>query len=1032
MKKRLLSILLATFIVLTVLPASVLTVFAADEQIVIESIELEAVKPTEGALPAMPTIKSVNGDEALADKVSFIENKLYWAEVPGLDPDEWNGNWTKQTGAYEMGKFYSLHVAFETGHSMDTYCRVKVYDENGELFSNESIKSADSNHLGGDVMIGQLTEDGYFGTKVGAIEITLNQELTPVTGEAPFDDGSAFTIAKVNGVEGVTDHGLSVYIENWRFSDTFGTSYYFPYEKAFFEGGYYYQLRMYIFRYGNFFEDVVEVTVKTPTQTYTIPHVVAAGAQEIYFNINLAEKTEGEPLKLFGEGTIEVSGYELGAKVGDIVPTINCEGVTLGEYVMGSDSVSGALPMDAVIENDDTYCIYLNLHPEDGYTTVDFDLLYEHLTWNGLNLFVLDYDVKDGKEYVQLVLVLPRLGDGLTPITAPTLTLENYEPGVKTDDVTVSVTSDMLSVDSLDFTGWLDDGDGVIEKCEQFDMEVVYCFDHTKYSTEGISKDMFLLDGKEPDFVSVVDNDEIYIVYRLPAFHDQITVQYDDDHHWKTCSCGAIFDEGEHLDSDSDLECDECGYEVGEPIYIYSGFDMILEGYKIGNPVKAGGDGTYVRTPDGAHYYVVYHEIRKYDPASTTWVTCSESEVFEAGAKYMVSVEIRPEKGYVLMPSNVAGDIYDVTLNGLAGFKETLGYFEYDFYLPILVENGIACPEGEIGLDGFLRGNSAGEVSLELPPEYSVDGYGMGYILYDESSETALDPADVLDDSTYVLICLITLPDNYDLNTLSKDTLTLFGTKPFQIIHAPTPWNNTIELYYYLPIAPNASDTEIENIEVELNNFKPGASTEDVSFAVKNGVGFVVEAGRFIYNDGSYEVFAGSIEEGEKYYYMLSIYAEEGYTISSMKKENISLNGKTPTEFFYEDGMFLIAVFELTATNASIPGTPGTPGTDPGSKPDTPENGEASAPTFLAILALVGGGSALVVIAVLGVGITAIVIAGIAVGIVFAVKGAKKKKKLNAIAEQNEAGENPEEPETPEAEENPEADESDTINDNQE
>jgi hypothetical protein len=320
-------------------------------------------------------------------------------------------------------------------------------------------------------------------------------------------------------------------------------------------------------------------------------------------------------------------------------------------------------------------------------------------------------------------------------------------------------------------------------------------------------------------------------------------------------------------------------------------------------------------------------------------------------------------------------------------------------------------------------------VSLKLPPEYSVDRYGMGYILYDESSETALDSADVLDDSTYVLICLITLPDNYDLNTLSKDTLTLFGTKPFQIIHAPTPWNNTIELYYYLPIAPNASDTEIENIEVELNNFKPGASTEDVSFTVKNGGGFVVEAGRFIYNDGSYEVFAGSIEEGEKYYYMLSIYAEEGYTISSMKKENISLNGKTPTEFFFEDGMFLIAVFELEATNASIPGTPGT---DPGSKPDTPENGEASAPTFLAILALVGGGSALVVIAVLGVGVTAIVIAGIAVGIVFAVKGAKKKKKLNAIAEQNEAGENPEEPETPEAEENPEADESDTINDNQE
>lgn len=94
--KKFLAILLAAWMLVTVLPFSAITAFAADESIAVTSIEIEAIKPADGveAKTDAIRIKSVNGDEDLADEVSFMANKLYWVEAPSPDPSEWGSNRT--------------------------------------------------------------------------------------------------------------------------------------------------------------------------------------------------------------------------------------------------------------------------------------------------------------------------------------------------------------------------------------------------------------------------------------------------------------------------------------------------------------------------------------------------------------------------------------------------------------------------------------------------------------------------------------------------------------------------------------------------------------------------------------------------------------------------------------------------------------------------------------------------------------------------------------------------------------------------
>ena len=71
---KIFALLLAVLMVVAIIPFSAITAFAADEPITITSIEIEAVKPAAGVSADTSTvkIKSVNGDESLADKVTVI------------------------------------------------------------------------------------------------------------------------------------------------------------------------------------------------------------------------------------------------------------------------------------------------------------------------------------------------------------------------------------------------------------------------------------------------------------------------------------------------------------------------------------------------------------------------------------------------------------------------------------------------------------------------------------------------------------------------------------------------------------------------------------------------------------------------------------------------------------------------------------------------------------------------------------------------------------------------------------------------
>lgn len=49
---------------------------------------------------------------------------------------------------------------------------------------------------------------------------------------------------------------------------------------------------------------------------------------------------------------------------------------------------------------------------------------------------------------------------------------------------------------------------------------------------------------------------------------------YDDDNHWKVCSCGYVLDEAAHVDADSNDECDVCGKELPNDTPVGPGTDV--------------------------------------------------------------------------------------------------------------------------------------------------------------------------------------------------------------------------------------------------------------------------------------------------------------------------------------------------------------------------------------------------------------------------------------------------------------------------
>ena len=185
MKKRIFSIFLAAITVLAVIPFSTVIAFAADEPTTIHSIEIEAIKPEDGVAADLTgvKIKSANEEEALSDSLGFVANKLYWAKVPSLDPSEWGSDWSKFTGTFSEGEIYSLHFALQSEAPLASTCEITVSDPDGDVWWSGNIDSQDGIFVSADAVI----EAPAPGEIVSSIEITLDQEISPVTGQpTPF------------------------------------------------------------------------------------------------------------------------------------------------------------------------------------------------------------------------------------------------------------------------------------------------------------------------------------------------------------------------------------------------------------------------------------------------------------------------------------------------------------------------------------------------------------------------------------------------------------------------------------------------------------------------------------------------------------------------------------------------------------------------------------------------------------------------------------------------------------------------------
>ena len=168
---KIFALLLAVLMVVAIIPFSAITAFAADDPITVTSIEIEAVKPVDGVEADISEIivLSANGDEDLAEKITFMSNKLYWAEVPSLDPSEWGGNWSKFTGTFEEGSFYSLHFALQSDLAVAESCEITVTDPDGETWWSGDIASQDATYVVVDAVVeagaAYAEEHGLFANK---------------------------------------------------------------------------------------------------------------------------------------------------------------------------------------------------------------------------------------------------------------------------------------------------------------------------------------------------------------------------------------------------------------------------------------------------------------------------------------------------------------------------------------------------------------------------------------------------------------------------------------------------------------------------------------------------------------------------------------------------------------------------------------------------------------------------------------------------------------------------------------------------
>ena len=299
--KKFSAILLAAWMLVTVLPFSAITAFAADEPTTVTSIEIEAIKPADGveAKTDAIRIKSVNGDEDLADEVSFMANKLYWVEAPSLDPSDWGGNWSKFTGTFEKGGIYALHFALQAA-KVASSCMVTLYEPNGNPWWQGEIVPQDSAFVVADAVL--EIPDGHV---ITSIELVADVEKPTAGGEVYWPQ-----IKSVNGDEALADTVACVLDDSawWKvFPDDSEML-----EGDYFEDGYTYGLELLLTSLGGSeLSDFVSVTLTTPAGTYDMDVMVSApfvmcnylfgevnddGTEKVITSIEISSAVEIDPV----------------------------------------------------------------------------------------------------------------------------------------------------------------------------------------------------------------------------------------------------------------------------------------------------------------------------------------------------------------------------------------------------------------------------------------------------------------------------------------------------------------------------------------------------------------------------------------------------------------------------------------------------------------------------------------------------------------------------------------------------------------
>jgi hypothetical protein len=569
--------------ILTIVPLSAITAFAADDPITVTSIEIEAVKPTDGVEADISEIivLSANGDEDLAEKIIFVSDKLYWAEVPSLDPSEWGGNWSKFTGTFEEGSFYSLHFALQSDLAVAESCEITVTDPDGETWWSGDIASQDATF----VVVDATVEAGAAYEVINSVEITLDREIVPVAGQpTPIFQIMNVDVA-VNGSTSKSSLIDEMYLD-WYFNDT-------PFEynegESFLSfliwGGYYYNCELYVELDGdNVFAEEVAVKVNTPTKVYELTIDGYEDCGYFYGYIQFEEKTEGEPRKAVGDIDITVGKLTEGMRADALLINVGGENV---QYVSGYDNDynansgyclynhtdDGNLEADDVIEKGKVYEIRLRIEAKPGYTLADFSRTYDNVSVNGLDPTFVEYRNFPMKEYIRVIATLPYILDNGQQITAPSMNYAGYADGAKISDVTVGVTSSALQLAPPVFDDEPvvfeveGDEDEYIEKHEKFTLPV-YLNVAPGFLVDGITKDMFIMNGMKPKFLWLDCSwsegcPQICLLYELPVFHEH-TSEWKNDatNHWNECACGDKTNVAAHADTNNDEKCDTCAYDM--------------------------------------------------------------------------------------------------------------------------------------------------------------------------------------------------------------------------------------------------------------------------------------------------------------------------------------------------------------------------------------------------------------------------------------------------------------------------------------